>query len=70
MEKTMTTNVVKMKKKKKENNVDSQEFMKTNPHVYALMQKAHADFVEKIDEIFRQHTKIQAEVNVSLRLFS
>jgi chorismate synthase len=66
----MTGYVVKMKKKKKENNVDSQEFMKTNPHVYALMAKAHQEFVTKIDEIFRENTKIQAEVNVSLRLFS
>jgi hypothetical protein len=44
--------------------------MQTNPHVYALMAKAHQEFVGKIDEIFREHTKIQAEVNVSLRLFS
>jgi hypothetical protein len=70
MESFMANNVVKMKKKKKENNVDSQEFMKTNPHVYALLAKAHQDFVEKVDLIFRENTKIEAEVKVSLRLFS
>lgn len=61
--------VLKMKVKKKENNVDSNEFMKQNPHVYALLGVAHAEFVEKVDEILRTNSSIQAEVSVSLRLF-